>query len=127
MMDCIVCRKLSTTIHLTLSAARITDSGIVDLAVSIKTMQKLRYLYLSSNAIGDYGVNRLCESFREHKTLSVVSLAGNRITKTGVIECISTIITLYINQDREDSLKAIERDEIFAGIDRSKSKVVWCR
>ena len=124
-------------VQLTLQAARIGDDGIIELASILPTMHRLKYLDLSSNAMTDIGAMALSDSLLQHKTLRVLSIAGNKIGLKGIVNVASAIVSSHIQlHERKKELQnemnqtantiqslinPISMDAI-----NKESRIIWC-
>jgi hypothetical protein len=142
-----VLRNDPVIVQLTLSAARMTDDGIVELCQAIPTMHRLKYLDLSSNCMTDVGAIALSEAILDHRTLRILSVAGNRIKLSGIVNIASAIVSSHINlyskqrrvnqklEDKQKNLSSFHFPEEEGGGDTIKdpgvvnkeNRIIWCR
>jgi Ran GTPase-activating protein (RanGAP) involved in mRNA processing and transport len=132
-------------VQLTLSAARMTDEGIVELCKAIPTMHRLKYLDLSSNCMTDVGAIALSEAILDHRTLRILSVAGNRIKLSGIVNIASAIVSSHINlyakqkrvsqklEEKQKTLSAFHFPEEGGdsvkdpGVVNKENRIIWCR
>ena len=81
-----------TVIELNLSSNQIGDDGIEKLANALRVNNTLENLDVSNNGIGDKGVESLANALKENKTLTSIDLGSNQIANDGIEKLANALI-----------------------------------